>query len=309
MRISQSSITRGAAWSGSGPRTLAHASPSKAVSVTVHAPPSGPSIVERALLRDRRLIAVALAMLVVLAWSYLLVLSRQMGDASMSAAAPMPEMPSMQGMQGMGAAGAPVPSFALTMLMWWTMMIGMMVPSAAPMILLYGGVQRRQLPTESPKLRVALFAAGYLAAWAAFSALATGAQMALTRLALLAPAELAVTTRLSALVVALAGIYQLTPLKKVCLRRCRSPAEFLSSHWRAGSLGAARMGVAHGLYCVGCCWLLMGLLFVAGIMNLLCVAAIAVFVLIEKLLPHGEATARIGGVVLLAIAAYLAASP
>jgi predicted metal-binding membrane protein len=272
--------------------------------VSVDATPLPPSALERALARDRRVIAAALAALVVLAWGYLLALSRQMGDAGMSAA-PMPGMPEMPGMPGMDATGASVPSFALTVLMWWTMMIGMMVPSAAPMILLFGNVQRRQLAAESPKLRVALFAAGYLAAWGAFSALAAAAQIALTRLALLAPLDLAVTTRLGALLVALAGVYQLTPLKNVCLRRCRSPAEFLSSHWRAGSAGALRMGVDHGLYCVGCCWLLMGLLFVVGIMNLLAVAAIAVFVLIEKLLPYGERTAQASGLALLLLAVYL----
>jgi predicted metal-binding membrane protein len=276
--------------------------------VTVDTTPLPPSALERALARDRRLIAVALAALVVLAWSYLLVLSRQMGDAAMSTAAPMPGMPEMPGMPGMGATAASVPSFALTLLMWWTMMIGMMLPSAAPMILLFGTVQRRQLAAESPKLRVALFAAGYLAAWGAFSALAAAAQIALTRLSLLAPLDLAVTTRLGALFVALAGVYQLTPLKNVCLRRCRSPAEFLSSHWRAGSVGALRMGVDHGLYCVGCCWLLMGLLFAVGIMNLIFVAAIAAFVLIEKLLPYGEKTARVAGVALLLLATYLALS-
>ena len=272
----------------------------------IDANPPAPSVLERALARDRRLIAVALAALVVLAWSYLLVLSN---DTGMPAEAPMPgmsAMPDIRALPGMGAAHPFVPSFALTMLMWWTMMIGMMVPSAAPMILLYGNVQRRQLAAESPRLRVALFTAGYLAAWGAFSALAAAAQIALTRLALLAPAELAVTTRLGALLVALAGVYQLTPLKNVCLRRCRSPAEFLSSHWHVGSAGALRMGVDHGLYCVGCCWLLMSLLFVTGIMNLLWVAAIAVFVLIEKILPHGERTAQIGGAMLLLLAAYLA---
>jgi predicted metal-binding membrane protein len=279
--------------------------------VTVDATPVPPSALERALARDRRLTAVALAALVVMAWTYLLVLSRQMGDAGPSAAASMPgmpEMPGMAGMPGMGATAASVSSFVLTMLMWWTMMIGMMVPSAAPMILLFGTVQRRQLAAESPKLRVALFAAGYLAAWGAFSAAAAAVQISLTRLALLAPLDLAVTTRLGALFGALTGVYQLTPLKNVCLRSCRSPAEFLSSHWRAGSAGALRMGVDHGLYCVGCCWLLMGLLFVVGIMNLIFVAAIAVFVLIEKLLPYGDKTARVAGVALLLLAAYLTLS-
>jgi predicted metal-binding membrane protein len=278
----------------------------KGASMTVNASPLPPSALERVLARDRRLTAVALAALVALAWGYLLVLSGQMNDTSMSGMASMPGMAGMQGsLRGDAAAGS-TESAALTVLMWWTMMIGMMVPSAAPMVLLFGNVQRRQLAAESPKLRVALFTAGYLAAWGAFSALAAGAQIALTRLALLAPMELTVATWLGALLVALAGVYQLTPLKNVCLRRCRSPAEFLSSHWRRGSGGAFRMGVEHGLYCVGCCWLLMGLLFVVGVMNLLWVAAIAAFVLIEKLVPHGETTAEIGGVALLLLAAYLA---
>ena len=263
--------------------------------MTVNANPLPPSALERALSHDRRSIAIALAALVLVAWGYLLVLSRQMSDMSSVA--------SMPGMHDMVTGSAQ--SFALTVLMWWTMMIGMMVPSAAPMILLFGSVQRRQLAAENPTLRVVLFAAGYLATWGAFSVLAAAAQVELTRLALLAPMNLTVTTRVGALFVALAGVYQLTPLKDVCLRRCRSPAEFLSGHWRPGNAGALRMGVDHGAYCVGCCWLLMGLLFVVGVMNLLWVAAIAAFVLIEKLLPHGETTAKASGLVLLLLAAYL----
>ncbi|HVJ30997.1 MAG TPA: DUF2182 domain-containing protein [Gammaproteobacteria bacterium] len=264
--------------------------------MSVNVNPLPPSALERVLTRERRLIAVALAALVVLAWSYLLVLSRQMSDDA-----------SMASMPGMGdETGGSLRSFALTVLMWWTMMIGMMVPSAAPMILLFGTVQRRQLAAESPKLRVALFTAGYLVIWGAFSVLAAAAQIALTRLALLAPIDLAVTAWLGVLLVALAGVYQLTPLKNACLRRCRSPAEFLSSHWRRGNAGAFRMGVEHGCYCVGCCWLLMGLLFVVGIMNLVWVAVIAAFVLIEKLVPQGETTAKINGFALLALALFLA---
>ena len=276
--------------------------------MTVNADPLPPGALERVLTRDRRLTAIALAALVALAWTYLLVLSRQMSDASTAGMASMPGMTGMQGMPGMsdGATAGSAESAALTVLMWWTMMIGMMVPSAAPMVLLFGNVQRRQLAAESPKLRVALFTGGYLAAWGAFSVLAAGAQIALARFALLLPEQLTVSTWLGALLVALAGVYQLTPLKNVCLRGCRSPAEFLSSHWRRGSGGAFRMGIQHGLYCVGCCWLLMGLLFVVGIMNLLWVAAIAALVLIEKLMPNGETTAEIGGVALLLLAAYLA---
>ena len=265
-----------------------------------------PSALERVLARDRRLIAVALAALVLIAWSYLLVLSRQMSD-DVSMASVVSSMPHMPNVPDFGVAtGGSAQSIALTVLMWWTMMIGMMVPSAAPMILLFGNVQRRQLAAQSPKLRVVLFTAGYLAIWSAFSLLAAGAQIALTRLELLSPIELTVTAWLGALFVAIAGVYQLTPLKDACLRRCRSPAEFLSSHWHRGNAGALRMGVEHGVYCLGCCWLLMGLLFVVGVMNLVWVAVIAAFVLLEKLVPYGETTAKINGVALLAFALFLA---
>jgi predicted metal-binding membrane protein len=266
-----------------------------------------PGVLERVLARDRRVIAAALAVLVMLAWSYLVFLSRQMGaNAGVAALTPMPAMPDMPGMSQVPAPSTGPGAFALAALMWWTMMIGMMLPSAAPMILLFGNVQRRQLATEHPRLRVALFTAGYLAMWAAFSALAAAAQLALAGGELVTTMDLRVTAWLGAVLVALAGLYQLTPLKNACLRRCRSPAEFLASHWRRGSAGAVRMGLEHGLYCVGCCWLLMGLLFVVGVMNLLWVAAIALFVVVEKLLPHGETTARISGIALLAFAGYLA---
>jgi predicted metal-binding membrane protein len=277
--------------------------------MTVDANPLPPGALERVLAHDRRLIAVALAALVILAWAYLLALAREMGDMSMSDMASMPAMPDMPGMTGGGSLSSgesAARSFALAALMWWTMMIGMMLPSAAPMILLFGNVQRRQLATERPQLRVALFTAGYLCLWGAFGVLAAGAQILLTRVSLLAPVDLTATRWLGAVLVALAGLYQLTPLKNVCLRRCRSPAEFLSGHWRPGTAGAFRMGIRHGVYCVGCCWLLMSLLFVVGIMNLAWVAAITAFVIVEKLLPYGETTAKISGLALLLLAGYLA---
>jgi predicted metal-binding membrane protein len=264
-------------------------------------PPTG---IERALGRDRWLIGAALAIVVALAWAYLVMLAQQMQNAD--AMASMPGMPAMPGMPGMAVADPwSLQAFALTASMWWAMMIGMMLPSAAPMVLLFGVVQRRQPAGENPALRVAVFALGYLAVWGAFSVLAAAAQSLLTELAVLAPMELTVTASLAALLIALAGVYQLTPLKNVCLRHCRSPAEFLSAHWRRGTSGALRMGVDHGAYCVGCCWLLMGLLFAVGVMNLLWVAALAVFVLLEKLVPRGELLARISGVALIAWAAYL----
>jgi predicted metal-binding membrane protein len=266
-----------------------------------------PGSLERVLARDRVFLAAVLAVLVALAWAYLVLLARRMGnDASVAAMVSMPDMPGMPGMSGQGADEPASRAFALTAFMWWTMMVGMMLPSAAPMVLLFGTVQRRQLAAENPSLRVGMFTLGYVVTWGAFSLLAAATQTVLAERALLAPMDLTVTTRVGALLVVLAGVYQLTPLKNVCLRRCRSPAEFLSSHWRPNTSGAVRMGIEHGLFCVGCCWLLMGLLFVVGVMNLFWVATIAAFVLLEKIVPHGEAVARASGVGLLAFAAYLA---
>jgi predicted metal-binding membrane protein len=285
-----------------------------------------PTPLERLLVRDRWLIAASLSLLTALAWVYLILMARQMATGDMSLlgmpamppapAAPaggeMPPMPGMPGMAGQMAEAmtmAPAPwsarIFMLTFLMWWVMMIGMMIPSAVPMVSLFGGVQRRQLAEQNPALRVAVFTIGYVAVWGAFSVLAASAQWALTELALLSQMQFTVGRRFGALLLALAGIYQLAPLKNVCLRRCRSPAEFLSTHWRQGTAGAFRMGAEHGAFCVGCCWLLMGLLFVGGVMNLLWVAALGVFVLLEKLMPRGELLARASGVAMLALAGYL----
>jgi predicted metal-binding membrane protein len=294
-----------------------------------------PTPLERLLARDRWLIAASLSLLAVLAWVYLIVMARQMATGDMSllgmpampptpaaldggempAMPGMPDMPDMPDMPGMAAqmaeamTMAPAPwsarIFMLTFLMWWVMMIGMMIPSAVPMVSLFGGVQRRQLAEQNPALRVAAFTIGYVAVWGAFSVLAASAQWALSELALLSQMQFTVGRGLGALLLALAGIYQLAPLKNVCLRRCRSPAEFLSTHWRQGTAGAFRMGAEHGAFCVGCCWLLMGLLFVGGVMNLFWVAAIGVFVLLEKLMPRGERLARASGVAMLAFAGYL----
>lgn len=268
-----------------------------------------PSVLERVLARDRWVICMALALLVALAWGYLLFLAGQMGGTGAPGVTAMPDMPGMPGMPAMREMLVPQPGsvhvFALTALMWWAMMIGMMVPSAAPMVLLFGSVQRRQLAAENPALRVAAFALGYLVIWGAFSLLAAAAQVALVSRAWLAPMALTATTWLAALLVAAAGAYQLTPLKNACLRQCRSPAEFLSAHWRRNTSGALRMGIEHGAYCVGCCWLLMGLLFAVGVMNLFWVAALAVFVLLEKLVPRGELLARASGLALIAFAVYL----
>jgi predicted metal-binding membrane protein len=240
---------------------------------------------------QRLAILVALLGLAALGWLYLHVVAADMaamGDMTMA-------MPSK----------GPV-DLALLLAMWWIMMIGMMLPSAAPMILTFATISRRRRERGQPYAPTALFVAGYVLAWGGFSVAATLAQWGLERAALLAPMSMATTSAwLGGLLFLAAGLYQLTPLKQACLRACRSPFDFALNHWRDGNAGALGMGIAHGLYCLGCCWVLMTLLFVGGVMNLLWVAALAAVVLVEKLLPLGAWTARIGGVLLIGWGAWL----
>lgn len=190
--------------------------------------------------------------------------------------------------------------------MWWIMMIGMMLPSAAPIILTFAAINRGRRSRGQPYTPTALFAAGYLLAWGGFSAAATVAQWVLEQASLLAPMAMKTTSPLlGGLLFIAAGLYQLTPLKNACLTSCRSPFDFVVNHWRDGAGGALRMGVAHGLYCLGCCWVLMALLFAVGAMNLVWVAALTVIVLVEKLFPYGEQIGRIGGLLLIAWGAWL----
>lgn len=263
---------------------------------------------------DRLLILTSLALLTLIAWAYLGLLAARMGRGDMSlmgmSAAPMSAAPT-NGVPMNGATAAmpvawTVQTFALMALMWWVMMVGMMVPSALPAILLHARVQRHHRSDVGEAARLALlFAAGYLASWAVFSVAATVAQWALTTAGLLAPMTMSAGAVLGAVLFALAGIYQLSPLKNACLRHCRSPAEFLSTHHRPGGSGAFVTGAHHGFYCVGCCWLLMALLFAGGVMNLLWVFMLAALVLLEKLMPRGQWVARISGVLMLTVAAYL----
>jgi predicted metal-binding membrane protein len=242
-----------------------------------------------------------------MAWAYLWLLATRMsqGDMSLMGMASMPMTGAMQMSAPMPSAWTAV-TFWLMALMWWVMMIGMMVPSALPTILLHARVQRHHRSGSAEASRLSLvFAAGYLVAWAVFSLVATTAQWALAEAGQLAPMTMSVGTTPGAVLFGLAGLYQLSPLKGACLRHCRSPAEFLSTHHRPGLSGALVTGLHHGLYCVGCCWLLMALLFAGGVMNLLWVLVIAAFVLIEKLFPQGAWIARISGGLMLAAAAWL----
>jgi predicted metal-binding membrane protein len=193
--------------------------------------------------------------------------------------------------------------FVLRLAMWAVMMVAMMVPTAAPMTMLYAAVARKAAAERNPLTSTSIFVGGYIAMWAIFSLVATIAQHALDQAALLSPMMVSTSAGLGATLLIAAGIYQLTPLKNACLRNCRAPAHFLSRYWRAGDMGAFRMGLRLGAYCVGCCWILMGLLFVGGVMNLLWIAAIAIFVLVEKTIPFGDVSGRFAGVAMILVGA------
>ena len=185
--------------------------------------------------------------------------------------------------------------FGLRLGMWAVMMVAMMVPTAAPMTLVYAAVARKAAAQRSPLPPTFVFVAGYVTMWGLFSVLATLAQRGLDAATLLSPTMASNSTLFGGAVLVAAGVYQLTPLKHACLKHCRAPAHFLSRYWRRGAIGAFLIGLRLGAYCLGCCWILMALLFVGGVMNLLWIAAIAGFVLLEKTLPFGETGSRIAG--------------
>jgi predicted metal-binding membrane protein len=193
----------------------------------------------------------------------------------------------------------------MTWIMWSVMMIGMMSASAAPVLLLFAATQARR-DRDGVRVVVPMFGLGYLAVWLGFSAAATLAQSALHQAALLSPAMNIASSRLSAAILIGAGVYQLTRAKNVCLTHCQSPLGFLMSNWRDGVRGAARMGFRHGLYCLGCCWATMGVLFVVGVMNLAWVGLLTAFILLERLGRAGVLAARIGGILMVAAGAFLA---
>lgn len=249
--------------------------------------------------RDRTILLAALLILSALAWLYLFRLAGQMAAMAM----PMAGMAMSMPMPAAAMPWAPA-ELALRLAMWWVMMVGMMVPSATPMILTFAAINQRKRCRGQPFVPTAVFAAGYLIAWGGFSIVATLAQAGLEQAALMPPMSALASPLLAGAVLLACGIYQLTPLKAACLRNCRTPLNFVLNHWRDGYGGALRMGLAHGAYCLGCCWLLMALLFVGGVMNLVWVAAIAGFVLLEKLLPLGPWIPRLSGAALVIFGLY-----
>ena len=194
---------------------------------------------------------------------------------------------------------ANVETLALAFLMWTIMMAGMMLPSATPMTLFYGAIVRKNRERGTVLPAVWLFVAGYLLVWAGFGLGATMLQILLERMQLASPMMVVADRWLASAILVGAGAYQWSPLKDKCLTQCRSPLRFIMGHWHAGRLGALRMGVAHGLYGFGCCWAIMLLLFVGGVMNLIWVAIIAGFILLEKVVPYGRLVSRITWLVLI----------
>jgi predicted metal-binding membrane protein len=255
---------------------------------------------EAVLRRDSFIVAGALGAIVTLAWAYVLWLAADMnmGGADMSGFRMVPA-----GIGLMEPAATPwrAVEFAFVFAMWAVMMVGMMTPSAAPMLLMYARVGQQGRIAGKPLAATGWFAAGYFLAWIAFSLAATLVQWVLERKALLDPRMATADTTLGAIVLIAAGAYQWTPLKDVCLAQCQTPLGFLMRHggFRGDVPGCLALGLRHGAYCVGCCWVLMALLFVVGVMNVLWIALLALLVLVEKLTPRGRWVARAAGLALI----------
>lgn len=244
-------------------------------------------MLERTLRRERLLVVTGLLGVVALCWLYLL-----------AGAGTMAEMGGM--LMPMSTWPWTINHAVLMLTMWIVMMGAMMLPSATPMILLYATIARGRRARGERTSHAGIFALGYVAIWSAFSVVAVALQFALESARLLSPMMETTSVALAGTVLVAAGIYQWTPLKDACLRHCRSPLDFVLVHWREGVRGAFFMGVRHGIYCVGCCWTLMLLLFVGGVMNLAWIAGIALFVLIEKLAPAGNRIGQFAGLLLVA---------
>ena len=240
--------------------------------------------------RDRAIVGTALVAIVLLAWLYLFHHSGAMPGMTMA------DKPSMT--MSHNHAGDVV-EVMLLFVMWTVMMIAMMVPAAAPMILTFAMVQRKRREQDQASIPTALFLLGYAVVWTAYAAAAALAQWRLHEADLLSTAMASASAWLGGVLLLVAGVFQWTSLKDACLAKCRSPLSFVMTEWREGATGAFVMGTRHGAYCVACCWALMALLFVVGVMNLLWVVGLTVFVLAERVLPGGPAVSRAAGALLV----------
>jgi predicted metal-binding membrane protein len=254
---------------------------------------TGTTVLETVLRRDRLVVVAALVSVITLSWIWILLgAGTGMTAMAMTRGSGMPGVATMLMEPAAWSRGYAGLMFA----MWWVMMAAMMLPSASPVLLIFARINRIQQAGGRPFIPTGIFAAGYLVAWGGFSALATALQWQLEQLGLLSPMMATTSYWLGGAILLAGGVWQLTPVKTICLRHCRSPMGFLVQSWRPGRLGAFRMGLEHGSYCLGCCWFLMGLLFFGGIMNLFWIIGLAGFILLEKTMPMGSRIGRIVGV-------------
>lgn len=256
--------------------------------------------IEAALRRDRATVIASLVAIIALSWAYLLAgAGMDMSGLEMTRLSQY-ELAGHSTHAHMMQPAIWTASYAVLMFfMWWIMMAAMMLPSAAPLILVFATINRRQRDSGIPNVATGVFTSGYLAAWGGYSVAGVCLQWGFERIGILSPMLVANSGLLSGVLLLAAGVYQITPLKHACLRRCRSPLDFLSANWRRGAGGAFYMGLLHGAACVGCCWFLMALMFIGGLMNLYWVSGLALFFLIEKTVPAGHWFAYATGIVLL----------
>ena len=253
----------------------------------------GRTLVESALQHERLVTATLIIVIPLVSWTWIALMARDMYGAMLGPSA------------WMMTADWDASHLLLLWAMWAVMMTAMMLPSAAPLVLLYAGALRAGGAAGVARKTYAM-AAGYVLVWVLFSVAMTVLQRVLSSALVLTLMMEPTTSVAAAVLLAVAGLYQLTPLKRACLRVCRSPLSYLLQHWRPDTAGAFRLGARHGAYCLGCCWALMLLLFAGGVMNLLVIVALTLWVLAEKFAPFGEQSARVSGVVLLALALWAA---
>jgi predicted metal-binding membrane protein len=246
--------------------------------------------------RDRAIVVLGLVGVVGLSWAYLFYMD--WGMRHMDYGLGMMMMPAMQHWTAR--------DLLLVFLMWTIMMVAMMVPAASPAIIIFAAINRRRREQRAPFILSGLFLLGYLVVWTGFSALATLSQWGLLNAALVSPMMESTSKALGAGLLLAAGLFQFTRLKYACLVQCRSPIGFLMTDWRDGGWGAFRMGLKHGGYCLGCCWALMCLLFAFGVMNLLWVAGLSIFVLLEKVTFSHQLVSRLAGLVFIGWATWVA---
>ena len=248
--------------------------------------------IESALQSERLTVAVPLLTVIIACWTWIAVIARDMYGPMTGAS------------RWMMTTSWDAAHLFLLWGMWAVMMTAMMLPSAAPTILLYGAAVRR-MPRVPATSAIYALTAGYVVVWALFSVMATAVQRVLAELLLISPMMVLTSPAAGATVLIVAGVYQWTPLKRACLKACESPLGFLMRGWQDNLGGAFRLGLEHGLLCLGCCWALMLLLFAGGVMNLSVIAALTVLVAFEKLTPFGALGARISGVLLIAAALWI----